>query len=174
MSRDNSTLSSTSCQHNNWPPFNPLVVPTSPVYIHVLCWVTQWCLTLCDPIDCSLRGSSLHGDSPSKNTGVGCQTLLQGIFKPRDQTQVSRNAGGFFIIWAYVYGSYIQAHIYIYIYTYIGFPGGASGKESACQCKRHRFNPWVGKILWRRKCQSIPVFLPGKLHGQGSLEVYSP
>ena len=34
-----------------------------------------------------------------------------------------------------------------------GFPGGASGKDSTCQCrrhKRHRFNPWVGKIPWRR------------------------
>ena len=35
---------------------------------------------LCDPVDCSLPGSSVHGDSPHKNTGVGCHTLLQGIF----------------------------------------------------------------------------------------------
>ena len=37
-------------------------------------------LTLCDPMDCSLPGSSVHGDSPGKNTGVGCHALLQGIF----------------------------------------------------------------------------------------------
>ena len=37
-------------------------------------------LTLCNPMGCSLPGSSVHGDSPSKNTGVGCHTLLQGIF----------------------------------------------------------------------------------------------
>ena len=37
-----------------------------------------------------------------------------------------------------------------------------SGKESACQCRRHRFNPWVGKIPWRRKWQPTPVFLPGE------------
>ena len=42
--------------------------------------VAQSCLTLCDPIDCSLPGSSVHGDSPGKNTGVGCHALLQGIF----------------------------------------------------------------------------------------------
>ena len=36
------------------------------------------------------------------------------------------------------------------------------------------FNPWVGKMPWRRKWQSIPVFLPGKSHGQRSLEGYSP
>jgi len=45
------------------------------------------------------------------------------------------------------------------------FPGGTSGKESACQCrkcKRHGFHPWVTKIPWRRKWQPTPVFLPGK------------
>ena len=42
--------------------------------------VTQLCLTLCDPTDCSPPGSSVHGDSPGKNTGVGCHALLQGIF----------------------------------------------------------------------------------------------
>ena len=39
------------------------------------------CLTLCDPMElCSLPGSSVHGDSPGKNTGVGCHALLQGVF----------------------------------------------------------------------------------------------
>ena len=36
------------------------------------------------------------------------------------------------------------------------------------------FNPWVGKISWRRKWQPTPVFLPGKFHGQGSLVGYCP
>ena len=47
-----------------------------------------------------------------------------------------------------------------------GFLGHTSGKESACQCKRHKrrkFSPSVGKILWRRKWQLTPVFLPGKI-----------
>ena len=48
----------------------------------VLCLVTQSCLTLCDPRDCSPPGSSVHGDSPGKNTGVGCRALLQGIPNP--------------------------------------------------------------------------------------------
>ena len=59
----------------------------------------------------------------------------------------------------------------------IGLPGGASGKESACQCRRHRscgFNPWARKIPWRRKCQPTLVFLPGESHGQRSLVGYSP
>ena len=56
----------------------------------------------------------------------------------------------------------------------MGFPGDASGKESACQCRKHEFNPWVGKIPWRRKWQPIPVFLPGESHGQSSLASHIP
>ena len=48
--------------------------------VYVLCLVAQLCLTLCDPMECSPPGSSVHGDSPGKNTGVGCPALLQGIF----------------------------------------------------------------------------------------------
>ena len=47
----------------------------------------------------------------------------------------------------------------------LGFCGGASGKEPACQCRRHKrhwFDPWVGKILWKREWQPTPVFLPGE------------
>ena len=40
----------------------------------------QSCLTLCDPMDCSPPGSSVHADSPGKNTGLGYPALLQGIF----------------------------------------------------------------------------------------------
>ena len=53
---------------------------------------------------------------------------------------------------------------------------GWGGKESACQCRRHKrckFNPWIGKIPWRKKWQPTPVFLPGQFHGQRSLVGYS-
>ena len=55
-----------------------------------------------------------------------------------------------------------------------GFPVNASGKESACQCTRLGFNPWVEKIPWRRTWQPTSVFLPGESHGQRSLVGYSP
>ena len=61
--------------------------------------------------------------------------------------------------------------------TSLGFQGGDSSKDPACQCrrlKRHRFNPWVGKIPWRRKWQPTPVSLPGEFQGQRSLVDYSP
>ena len=48
-------------------------------------------------------------------------------------------------------------------------PGGASDKEPICQCRRHEtwdpgFDPWVGKIPWRRAWQPTPKFLPGEAH----------
>ena len=45
-----------------------------------LCSVAPSGPTLCNPMDCSPPGSSVHGDSPGKKTGVGCHALLQGIF----------------------------------------------------------------------------------------------
>ena len=56
---------------------------------------------------------------------------------------------------------------------FICYPRWLSGKESSCQCWRGRFDPWVGKIPWRRKWQPTPVFLPGESHGQRSLAGYS-
>ena len=48
--------------------------------MHCVCLVAQSSLTLCNPLDYSPPGSSVHGDFPGKNTGMGCHTLLQGIF----------------------------------------------------------------------------------------------
>jgi len=48
-------------------------------------------------------------------------------------------------------------------------PKWLSGKESACQCRRHGFDPWVGNIPWRRAWQPTPVFLLGRSCEQKSL-----
>ena len=53
-------------------------------------------------------------------------------------------------------------------------PGGSDSKAFCLQCGRPGFNPWVGKISWRRKWQPTPVLLPGKSYGQRSLVGYSP
>ena len=52
----------------------------SALFFSVPCLVGQSHPTLCDPMNCSPPGSSVHGDLPDKNTGVGCHALLQGIF----------------------------------------------------------------------------------------------
>ena len=55
-----------------------------------------------------------------------------------------------------------------------GLPSCLSVKELTCQCGRSGFHPRIGKTPWRRKWQPIPVFLPGKSHGQRNLVCYSP
>ena len=80
---------------------------------------------------------------------------------------------------------------------WMGFPGGSDGKESKSWVlsgikprsptlqenslpakppgrPRHQFNPWVGKIPWRRGWLPIPVFWPGEFHEQRSLVRYNP
>ena len=56
----------------------------------------------------------------------------------------------------------------------VGLCKWLSGKESACQCGKCGFSPWVGKIPWRREWQPTPVFVPVKSHGWRSLAGYSP
>ena len=57
-----------------------------------------------------------------------------------------------------------------------GFPGGVLVKNmpaNAGRCKRHQFDPWVGKTPWRRTWRPTAVFSPGEFHGQRSLAGYS-
>ena len=58
----------------------------------------------------------------------------------------------------------------------LGFLRGSVGKESTCNAgdaSRHRFDPQVRKISWRRKWQPTPIFLPGEFHRQRNLAGYS-
>ena len=76
-----------------WMFYIPLLCKSLYIYVHICVYiyrgtfpdcvcvlVTQSCLTPCDPTDCSLPGFSVHGIPPGKNTGVDCQSVLQGIF----------------------------------------------------------------------------------------------
>ena len=56
----------------------------------------------------------------------------------------------------------------------LGLPWWLRGKSVCLQCRRPGFDPWVGKIPWRRKWQPTPVSLPGESHGERSLVAYSP
>ena len=119
-------------------------------------------------------------DSPGKNTGVGCHFLLQRM-KVKSESEVAQSCltlsdpmdcspPGF-----PVHG--ISRQEYWSEVPVPSPPGGTSGKESACQGRRHKkceLDPWVGKIPLRRTWQPTPVFLTGKFHGQRSLVGYSP
>ena len=72
------------------------------------------------------------------------------------------------------YWSGLQFPIRGYLPHPPGFPGGASEYAYQCRrCKRWEFDPWVKKIPWRGAWQPTPVFLPGKYHGQRTLQGYS-
>ena len=66
----------------------------------VLCLVTQSCLTLCDPMDCSPPGSSVHGILQARILEWVAMPSSGESSQPRDQTQVSRIAGRCFTLWA--------------------------------------------------------------------------
>ena len=65
------------------------------------------------------------------------------------------------------------SHAYVHT-LYVGLPLWLSWWRIHLQCGRPGFDPWVGKIPWRRKWQSTPGLLPGESHGQRSLVGYSP
>ena len=76
-----------------------------------LCVLRQPCLTLCDPVDCSPPGSSVQGDSPGKNTGVGCLVLLQGIFPTPGS-----NPGLLHCRWILYHLSHLESPFGLYLY----------------------------------------------------------
>ena len=69
----------------------------------------------------------------------------------------------------YLFFFSLKGLFYYQLTSALGLSWCLSGKETTCQRRRHRFDPWVGKMPWRRKWQPAPVFLPGKPYGQRSL-----
>ena len=66
----------------------------------VLRFLTQSCLTLCDPVDCSLPGPSVYGILRARTLEWVAMPSSRGSSQPRDRTQVSYIAGRIFTIWA--------------------------------------------------------------------------
>ena len=119
-------------------------------------------------------------DSPGKNIGVGCHFLLQ-CMKVKSESEVAQSCLPLSDpMDCSPPGSSIHGIFQARVLEWgaIAFSaGGTSGKEPTCQCrrcKRQGFNPWVGKIPWRRARKPTPVFLPGESHELRSLAGYSP
>ena len=98
------------------------------------------CLTLCDPMDCSLSGSSIRGILQARILEWVAISFSRGSSQPRDWTRVSLIAGRCFTIWtAREAPSSRERHTYVQKSIpkiLFGHAGGSSGKESACQCKK--------------------------------------
>ena len=113
---------------------------------------------------------SVHGDFPGKNTGVGCHFLLQGIFPTQESIGSPTLQAD-----ALQFEPPGKFHIYTLPYVkYQGFPGCAVVKNPPVNAGDTGTISAFRKIPWSRKWQPTSVFLPGKLHGQRSLEGYSP
>ena len=109
------------------------------------CSVAKSCPILCHPMDCSMPGLS----------------LLR-----------------FMLTESVILSNHLILCLLLLLLPSI-FPNNRvfSSKEFACQCTRRRrcrFDPWVGKIPWRRAWQPTPVFLSGESHGHKSLAGYRP
>ena len=146
---------------------------------------TQSCSTLCDRMEWG-PGSSVRGDSPGKNTEVGCHFLLQRIFPTQGLNpglphcrQMLYHLSHQGILHTKCHTMKSQWLCLPFFRSYAGtlVPRWLSGKKSTCQskkCRRHPLDSWVGKIPWRRKWQSTTIFLPRKSCGQKSRMGYSP
>ena len=111
--------------------------------------VAQSCPTLCNPMECSLPGSSIHGIFQARILEWVAISFSRGSSRPRDQSQVSHIVGRRFTIWA----TREALDISLDIINNQSVPGGTSGKQPSCQCRRRkrcRFTPCVRKIPWRR------------------------
>ena len=105
-------------------------------------------------------------DFPAKSTRVGCHSFSRGSSWPTDQTQVSCIAGRRFTLWATREAQCLFGSTNIDLEE---APQVAQWERILLPMQRFsrfRFDPWVRKILWKRKWQLTPVLLPGESHGQ--------
>ena len=136
--------------------------------------VAQSCLTLCDPMNasppCPSPAPGVHSDS--RPSSQWCHPAISSSAIPFSSCPQSLPASESFpMSHLFTWGGLMPSHECLFRSSLLSAMRLLSGKESACQCRRcrrHGFYPWVRKIPWRRKWQSIPVFFPRKLYGQRS------
>ena len=145
---------------------------------------TQSCPTLCDPIDYSPPGFSLCGDFPGKNTGVGCQVLLQGIFPTQGLNPGLQHCRQilYYLSHQGSLTSSLVARIWCFHHP---DPASISGWEpksyfKLLKVKATQGHSWHQELVllalllkWLHFCFT-PVLLPGKSHGPRSLVGFSP
>ena len=123
-------------------PVFPLLTPVLSPHQHfsnlkVKVLVIQSCLTLCDPMDCTLPGSWVHEILQARILEWVAIPFSRGSPQPRDQTQVSHTAGGFFTIWATREASNLRGHDFQVHFTILR--GIWSPYEKLCSKKLHTF-----------------------------------
>ena len=129
------------------------------VCVCVCVCVAELCPTLCDPMDCSQQAPL--------PLGFFWQEYWTGLPFPSPGDLPDPG----------IEPDLLHCRQLRYRLSHLGSASGVSGKESArwgSRRNRCRSDPWVRKILWRRKWQPSPVLLPGKSREQSRLVGYSP
>ena len=75
---------------------------------------------------------------------------------------------------AHLHPLFFRVTFFFFFFCHTSWHAGLFRWLSRLQCRRRRFNPWVGKIPWRKAGQPTPVVLAGESHGRRSLAGYSP
>ena len=117
------------------------------------------------------------GGMPWNGEGPRVGRATSGVCSTCCQVVLHKQASAAFSIFSSERASMWRGFVFGRWYSNRGLHRWLSDKQSACKCKRckrHGFDPWVRKIPWRRKWEPTPVLLPGKSHGQRSLDGYSP
>ena len=111
--------------------------------------VAQSCLTLCDPMDCSLPHSSVHGIFQARVLEWGAVSFSRGSSQPRNRTRVSSIVGRRFTVWATREKCLVQSKIE----WKIDIPSGPVVKTPRFHCRVHWFSPYWGKFCmsWKKK-----------------------
>ena len=110
-------------------------------------------------------------DSPGKNTGVGCHFLLQ-CMKVKSESEAAQSCPTLSDpMDCSLPGSSVHGFSRQEYWSGVPLPSPTSQYRRP---KRHKFDPWVRKIPWKRAWQPTLVFWPGESHGQRSLAGYSP
>ena len=142
------------------------------VWLISLCLVAQTYPTLCDPMDCHPRGSSVHGILQARVLKWVSMPSSRRSSRATDQTQVSRIAGGFFTVQA-TRKACLFSLLFFKAREDLGFPGGSVVKNLPSMQET-----WVrslgGEDPLKEGMATTPVFLPRGSHGQRSLAGYSP
>ena len=122
------------------------------------CLLKDMCVLSCSvvpdsllPMDCSPLGSSVHWILQERILEWVAISFSRGSSWPKDQTHVSCIGKRVLYLWATKEAPTQRCmRIHVYCASPLSFPGGANGKEPACQCRRHKrhgFSPWVRRIL---------------------------
>ena len=150
------------------------------------------------PMDCSLPGNLIHGDSPGQNIGVGCHALLQGIFPTqglnpgllhcRQILYCLRNPQiqwlALLLYWLYFSGTqparsprcvcYDLSKRLVKAMVFPGFPGSSVSRESTCNAGDMGSIPGLGRYPGGGHGNPLQCSCLESAHGQRSLAGYSP